>query len=146
MMLNYHNNTGRVNIFIWQSFHYSQVSEEVTQKCSLKEVFLNFLQNLEGNTCCEKHLFLQACNFIKKRLQHRCFPVNSKLFLEQLWWLLLCFEASMKKSQSHLETEFKFEKRRGILSFRTLRTNTCGALNYSQESSKIIEDTFHLND
>ena len=66
MMLNYHNNTGRVNIFIWQSFHYSQVSEEVTQKCSLKEVFLNFLQNLEGNTCCEKHLFLQACNFIKE--------------------------------------------------------------------------------
>ena len=24
---------------------------------------------------------LQACNFIKKRLQHRCFPVNIAKFL-----------------------------------------------------------------
>ena len=38
---------------------------------------------------------LKACNFFKKRLQHRCFPVNipkvlRTLFLiEQLWWLLL---------------------------------------------------------
>ena len=38
---------------------------------------------------------LQACNFIKKRPQHRCFPVNIARFLrkayiiEYLWWLLL---------------------------------------------------------
>ena len=38
---------------------------------------------------------LQVCNFIKKRLQHRCFPVKLAKFLktpffkEQLWWLLL---------------------------------------------------------
>ena len=35
-----------------------------------------------------------ACNFTKKRLQHRCFPVNiakvfRKGFLKHLWWLLL---------------------------------------------------------
>ena len=37
----------------------------------------------------------QACDFIKKRLQHRCFPVNivkfsrTSFFTEQLRWLLL---------------------------------------------------------
>ena len=38
---------------------------------------------------------LKACHFIKKRLQHRCFPVNiakilkTAFFIEHLWWLLL---------------------------------------------------------
>ena len=38
---------------------------------------------------------LQACNFLKKRLQHRCFPVNiakifkNSFFIEHLRWLLL---------------------------------------------------------
>ena len=38
---------------------------------------------------------LQACNFIKKRLRHRCFPVNAPKFLrtsfltEHLRWLLV---------------------------------------------------------
>ena len=38
---------------------------------------------------------LKACNFIKKRLQHRCFPVNiakflrTSFFTEYLRWLLL---------------------------------------------------------
>ena len=37
----------------------------------------------------------QDCNFIKKRFQHRCFPVNFVKFLrtifskEHVWWLLL---------------------------------------------------------
>ena len=38
---------------------------------------------------------LMVCNFIKKRHQHKCFPVNiakflkTALFIEYLWWLLL---------------------------------------------------------
>ena len=38
---------------------------------------------------------LQACNFIKKRLQYRCFPVNiakdlwTAFYTEHFWWLLL---------------------------------------------------------
>ena len=38
---------------------------------------------------------LKACNFIKKRLQHRCFPLNiakflkTAFFIEHLYWLLL---------------------------------------------------------
>ena len=39
-------------------------------------------------------IFTKACNFIKMRLQDRCFPVNIAKFLrsfftEHLWWLLL---------------------------------------------------------
>ena len=38
---------------------------------------------------------LQVCNFIKKRLKHQCFSVNTAKYLrtafliEHLWWLLL---------------------------------------------------------
>ena len=40
---------------------------------------------------------LKDCNFIIKRLQHRCFPVNIAkslriaFFIEHLWWMLLLF-------------------------------------------------------
>ena len=47
-----------------------------------------------------EHLYLnlQVCNFIKKRLQHKCFPVNFAIFkniflMEHLRWLLLFFLA-----------------------------------------------------
>ena len=36
-----------------------------------------------------------TCNFIKKRLWHKCLPVNfakflrTPIFIEHLWWLLL---------------------------------------------------------
>ena len=38
---------------------------------------------------------LKACNFIKKRLQHKCFPMkytnffNNSFFTEHLRWMLL---------------------------------------------------------
>ena len=47
--------------------------------------------------------FIQACNFIKKRLLHRCFPVNIEkllriaFFIEHSWWLLLNFLQSLLK-------------------------------------------------
>ena len=46
---------------------------------------------------------LKVCNLIKKRLQHRCFPVNIVKFLrtpfstEHLRWLLLYVSNSSKK-------------------------------------------------
>ena len=49
--------------------------------------------------------FRPACNFIKKRLLHRCFPVKfgkflrTPIFTEHLQWLLLYFVK--------LETEFR---------------------------------------
>ena len=51
---------------------------------------------------------LQACNFIKTRLQNRCFSVNipkvlaTAFFMEQLWWLFLNYVLV-------LETIFKKE-------------------------------------
>ena len=41
---------------------------------------------------------LQVCNFMKKRLQHRCFPVNiakylrTAFYIDYLWWLLLMYQ------------------------------------------------------
>ena len=43
----------------------------------------------------KKVVGLEACKYIKRKLQHRCFPVNIAKFLrtafsiEHLWWLLL---------------------------------------------------------
>ena len=42
-----------------------------------------------------KNAGLQVYNFTKKRLKHRCFPVNiakflrTAFFIEHLWWMLL---------------------------------------------------------
>ena len=50
-----------------------------------------------------KLLGLQSCDFIKKRLQQRCFPVNTtkslrtSLFIENLWWLPLNFLQKLLK-------------------------------------------------
>ena len=47
----------------------------------------------------------QPCNFIQKRLQHRCFPVNIAeflrvaIFIEHLWWLLECRVITSKQVQ-----------------------------------------------
>ena len=41
------------------------------------KVLLEILQYSQENTCARS----QACNFIKKRLWHRCFPVNFAKFL-----------------------------------------------------------------
>ena len=72
--------------------------EATVRRCSSKWMFLKFLQNSQENTC-EGSFFnkvtdLKVCNFIKKRLQHRCFPVNilefsrSTFFIEYLWSLV----------------------------------------------------------
>ena len=62
-------------------------------------MFLEISQNSWESTCASvsflTKLQTEACNFIKKRLWHRCFPANFVKFLrkpflkEHLWWLLL---------------------------------------------------------
>ena len=60
---------------------------------------------------------LKAYNFMKKRLRHRCFPVNivkllwtfSKIyrnFIEHLWWLLLDFLRNLLCRKSFLGRVF----------------------------------------
>ena len=76
-----------------------QRAEAVVQRCSLKMVFLEISQNLQENTCTRicfliKETLLKQ-TLLKKRLRHRCFPVNlvkflrTAFFIERLWWLLL---------------------------------------------------------
>ena len=55
-------------------------AERVVSRCSLQKVLLKILQNSQESTCAGA--FLKACNFIKERLQCRCFPVNFGKFLK----------------------------------------------------------------
>ena len=64
-----------------------------------KKVVLGNFAKFTGKHLCQSHFFNKvagtACNFIKKRLWHRCFPVNfakslrTPFLKEHLWWLLL---------------------------------------------------------
>ena len=62
--------------------------EALIQRCSVKKVFLEISQNSHANTCARVSL-------LKKRLWHRCFPVNfvkslrTPFLTEHLWWLFL---------------------------------------------------------
>ena len=66
------------------------IKKAVAQMSSVKKVFLEISQNSKETT-------LQAApaTLLKKRLWHRCFPVNiakylrTPFFTEHLWWLLL---------------------------------------------------------
>ena len=62
-----------VKIVLWQA---------ATRGVLYKKVFLKFtkfLVHVKDKSC------NKVCNFIKKRLQHECFPVNIPEFLEQLF-------------------------------------------------------------
>ena len=72
----------------------------LTGRFSAKKVFLEILQNSQGNNCAGdpfliKVAGLRLATLLIKRLWHRCFPVNFAIFLrtpfltEHLPWLLL---------------------------------------------------------
>ena len=73
--------------------------EAVVQRCSVKKLLLEISQKSQKNTCARVSFLikLQAwlATLFKKRLWHRCFPVNfvkflrTPFFIEHLWWLLL---------------------------------------------------------
>ena len=82
-----------------------------------------------GNYLCQNLFFkkvggLRPTPLLKKRLWHRCFPVNfatffgTPFFIEHLWWLLLCFLLYdvewLKSFQSsagfHIETNHLFRR------------------------------------
>ena len=77
-----------------------EAKEAVLQKCSVKKVFLEISEHSQENTCARVSFFnkvagLKPATLLKKRLWHRCFPMNAVKFLrtpfhiEHLWWLLL---------------------------------------------------------
>ena len=76
----------------WYYYYVTYASEAVVKSCSVKKAFLEILQNSLENACAR-------VSFLKKRLWHRCFPVNFAKFLrtsfliEHLRWLLLTFQS-----------------------------------------------------
>ena len=79
---------------------FSIKTEAVVRRCSLKKVFLKTSQNSQGGKLLCQRLFLnkvsglRPATLLKKRLWHRCFPVNFAKFsrrpfyTERLRWLL----------------------------------------------------------
>ena len=70
--------------------------EAIVQRCSVKNVFLEISLHSQENTYASLFFKKRPTTLLKKRLWHRCFPVNFAKFLitpfftEHLWWLLLC--------------------------------------------------------
>ena len=69
------------------SFAYSsKLSEAVFRRCSVEKLFLEISQNSQETNCArasflEKRLALRPATLLKKRLWHRCFPVNFVKFV-----------------------------------------------------------------
>ena len=57
-----------------------------------------------GKNLCQSLFLIKACNFIKKRIWHRSFPVNfakflrTPIFIEELWWLVFMFDRFLNMS------------------------------------------------
>ena len=90
------NKVSLVNIYnlIWNKYYRSS-----HQRCSIKIFVLKNFAKFTGKHLCQCLSFkvagLMPANLLKKRLWHRCFPVNFVKFLrkpfstDHLWWLLL---------------------------------------------------------
>ena len=67
------------------------------RRCSKKKLFLKILQYSQENIC------LQACNFIKKRLYHKCFPVPQVFSCEYCEvFKNTCFEEHLRTAASEM--------------------------------------------
>ena len=77
--------------------------EAVVRRCSVRKMFLEILQNSKEITCARVSYLikLRPATLLRKRLWHRCFPLNFAKFLrtpfiiEHLWWLLLLLSHCM---------------------------------------------------
>ena len=73
------------------------MSRSSHQRCSVREGVLRNFTKFTGKHLCQSLFLIKfPCNFIKKRLWHKCFPVNFVKFLRTAflqntsWRLLLC--------------------------------------------------------
>ena len=86
---------------------------EFTRKHQCWSLFLIKLKAWRPVTLFNKLKGLKACNFITKRLQHRCFPVKfEKLlrrpsFTEHLRWLLFGFQKTDTRPFSYQKADTK---------------------------------------
>ena len=77
---------GMSNIYLHSPIEKNERSlEAVTQRCSVRKVFLEFSQNSQENTCARVSFLIKLLawpvTLLKKRLQQSCFPVNFAKFL-----------------------------------------------------------------
>ena len=67
-----------------------KLPEAVAQTCSIKKVFLEISQNPQENTCARVSFLIkklpQPAILFKKKLWHRCFPVNFAEFLRTFFY------------------------------------------------------------
>ena len=63
-------------------YHHIKFWKSIMNRCSIEKLFLEILQYSQEDACVE-NAGLQSCNFVKKRLRHRCFPVNIAKFLRK---------------------------------------------------------------
>ena len=94
--------------------------EAVVQRCSVKKLFLEISQNSQKNTCARVSFLikLQArpVTLLKKRLWHRCFPVNFMKFLRApfsqntSWRLLLVYDNTEHAILYRFRATFTSEK------------------------------------
>ena len=78
------------------------------KRCSQK------FRNIHKKTPVLESLFnnvtaLQVWNFVKKRLQHRCFPVNNAKFLRTPILKKICWLGVINRSNPYLTYEIRFE-------------------------------------
>ena len=101
-----------VNYAVYLNLH----SSSCTQMFFKIDVLKNFAMFV-GKHLCWSFFFNnvagpQGCNFIKKRLRHRCFPVNvakflrTRFFTEHLRWLLQDLFSKWKTSFSVIQSDF----------------------------------------
>ena len=90
----------------WKFFDFI---EAVIQRCFVKKVFLKILQKSQENPCARVSFLIKWQ--LKKRLWHRCFPVNITKFLRTLIFIEhLRFAASDFRS-----THRKYSVEKGVL-------------------------------
>ena len=94
-------NTSRRLLLYFEKYHprrFKNISQfrSSRQRCSINTVFLKISQNSQENTCARVSFLIklqasQPATLLKKRLWHRCFPVNfakflrTTFFIEHLW-------------------------------------------------------------
>ena len=92
------------------------------QRCSMKKGVRRNFTKFTGKHLCQILFFnkvagLSPAILSKKRLWHRCFPVNfakflrASFFIEHLWWLLLVVLDNLLKLRNQVNVYFTLRKK-----------------------------------
>ena len=89
-------------MFPWQIYNFFKAAQASTEVFCEKGVLKNFAIFTGKHLCWSLNLIklrpsgscLRDCNFVKKRLQHRCFSVNIATFLRNIFLKNICEKSS----------------------------------------------------